>query len=378
MFPFKQCYKTIYVIYKQAYQYRFFFRANQKKITVSTSNMSNQDSMIIYQTEDGNFQAEVRLELDTVWLNQKQMSELFDTSTDNIGLHLKNIYDEGELSERATTEDSSVVRQEGRRKVRRQIKHYNLDAIISVGYRVNSRQGTHFRIWANKVLKEYLLQGYALNDSLLKKQAKQITRLKDTLSLFQEAQQESLNHLEAKGLLSVLTEYTHSFVLLNQYDKGDFPKGGLNKNVTAELNIQEAEHAINSLKEKLIAKKEASDLFGNPKDESLIGILGNIVQSFGGEYLYPSIEEQAAHLLYFIVKNHPFTDGNKRIGAFMFIWFLQRNKHHLKSNGEAKINDTALVAITLLVAQSRPIQKSIMTDLIVNLIKDQSNLYSSF
>ena len=337
-----------------------------------SNNTDNQKQVLIYQAEDGSFQTEIRLESDTIWLNQKQISELFNTSTDNIGLHIKNVYADGELSEEATTEDYSVVRLEGKRKVNRRVKHYNLDAIISVGYRVNSKQGTQFRIWANKVLREYLLQGYALNESRLKQQTKQIVLLKETLALFQEAQQTSLGHDEAKGLLSVLTEYTHSFILLNQYDTDNFPKGGLSENITEEINTKEAMYAINLLKKNLIADKEASSLFGNPKDDSFNAILGNIIQSFDGKYLYPSIEEQAAHLLYFIVKNHPFTDGNKRIGALIFIWFLQRNKHLLKRNGEAKINDNALVAITLLVAQSQPNQKKVMIDLIINLIKEES------
>lgn len=330
----------------------------------------NQKQALIYQAEDGSFQIEVRFESETIWLTQRQMAELFGTSTDNIGLHLKNIYAEGELSEEATAEDYSLVRLEGKRKVNRTVRHYNLDAIISVGYRVNSKQGTQFRVWASKVLKEYLVQGYALNESQLHQHKEQINRLKETVALFQKVPLEALGYSEASGLLSVLTQYTHSFVLLNQYDTGNFPKGGLNEQVIDVIKPQEAVEAIGRLRETLIEQKEASVLFGSSKDERFIGILSSIAQSFGGEYLYPSIEEQAAHLLYFIVKNHPFIDGNKRIGAFMFIWFLQRNKHNLKKNGEPKINDNTLVAITLLVAQSEPDQKEIMVDLIINLIKD--------
>jgi hypothetical protein len=332
-------------------------------------NGNAQKKVLIYQADDGSFQTEVQLQDETVWLNQKQISDLFDTSSDNIGLHLKNIYAEGELSEVATTEDYSVVRIEGTRKVKRLIKHYNLDAIISVGYRVNSRKGTQFRIWANQILKEYLLQGYALNEARLTQQLESIEQLKKGLALIQRAQVESLDQDEAKGLLTVLTEYTHSFILLNQYDTGHFPKGGLSKGLTEEISVEEAMYAVNNLKEKLITQKEATALFGKSKDDSFAGILGNIVQSFNGEYLYPSIEEQAAHLLYFIIKNHPFVDGNKRIGALIFIWFLQKNKHHLKDNGEAKINDNALVALALLVAQSQSDQKDIMIELIINLIK---------
>ncbi len=332
-------------------------------------NGNAQKKVLIYQADDGSFQTEVQLQDETVWLNQRQISDLFDTSSDNIGLHLKNIYAEGELSEVATTEDYSVVRIEGTRKVKRLIKHYNLDAIISVGYRVNSRKGTQFRIWANQILKEYLLQGYALNEARLTQQLESIDHLKKGLALIQRAQVESLDQDEAKGLLTVLTEYTHSFILLNQYDTGHFPKGGLSKALTEEISVEEAMYAVNNLKEKLITQKEATAFFGKSKDDSFAGILGNIVQSFNGEYLYPSIEEQAAHLLYFIIKNHPFVDGNKRIGALIFIWFLQKNKHHLKDNGEAKINDNALVALALLVAQSQSDQKDIMIELIINLIK---------
>lgn len=339
-------------------------------MSTNTASM-NQKQALIYQTEDGSFQTEVRLESETIWLTQRQMAELFGTSTDNIGLHLKNIYAEKELSEKATAEDYSVVRLEGKRKVNRTVKHYNLDAIISAGYRVNSKQGTQFRIWANKVLKEYLVQGYALNESRLMQQKEQIDKLKATVMLFQKAQLETLGYTEASGLLSVLTEYTHSFALLNQYDTGNFPKGGLNEQVIDVITPEEALEAIGRLRETLMEQKEATVLFGSPKDDSFNGILSSIVQSFDGQYLYPSIEGQAAHLLYFIVKNHPFIDGNKRIGAFMFIWFLQRNKHHLKRNGEPKINDNALVAITLLVAQSTPSQKEIMVNLIINLIKDE-------
>ena len=334
------------------------------------NNNEIQQQKLIYQADDGSFQTEIRLNSDTIWLSQKQMSELFKTTTDNIGLHLKNVYFEGELKESATTEDFSVVRSEGLRKVKRQVKHYNLDAVISVGYRVNSKQGTQFRIWASKVLKDYMMQGYALNERRLTQQTEHIGKLKQTLALFHRAQQKDLNLEEASGLLSVLTEYSNSFVLLNQYDTGNFPKNGLNCNLTKEINEEEALKAINRLKENLMARNEATPLFGHAKDDSFAGILGAIVQSFDSHYLYPSIEEQAAHLLYFVVKNHPFIDGNKRIGAFMFIWFLQRNNHHLKKNGDAKINDNALVAITLLVAQNSPEHKDIMITLIINLIKE--------
>lgn len=251
-------------------------------------------------------------------------------------------------------------------------KLYSLDAIIAVGYKVNSKQATHFRIWATHVLKEYLQKGYALDHQRLLKQTQKIKELEKTLTLFQQAQSNTLSQSEASGLLSVLTDYTHAFVLLNQYDTGNFPEGGLNTNITCEIDYAVATKAIYDLKRNLISQQQATELFGRPKDDSFQGILGNIVQSFDRRYLYPSIEEQVSQVLYLIIKNHPFSDGNKRIGAFMFLWFLQLNKHHLKHSGEVKINDNALVAIALLIAQSDPSQKDIMIKLIINLIRDSN------
>ncbi|MCE0723183.1 RhuM family protein [Legionella resiliens] len=327
--------------------------------------MSN--PILIYQTENGAPRTEVVLQNESVWLTQNQLSELFGTQRPAITKHLKNIFDNHELDESSVCSILERTAEDGKRY---KTKFYNLDAIIAVGYRVNSKQATQFRIWATNVLKEYLIQGYTLDRNRLQKQTQQIKKLEKTLRLFQQVQTESLKESEASGLLSVLTNYTHSFVLLNQYDTGNFPKGELNTHVTYVIEYQIAIKAIENLKKKLIVEQQATELFGRPKDNSFEGILGNIIQSFGGEYLYPSIEEQAAHLLYFIIKNHPFSDGNKRIGAFMFIWFLQLNHHHLKHNGDVKINDNALVAIALLVAQSDPSQKDIMIQLIINLIRD--------
>ncbi len=326
--------------------------------------------ILLFQAEDGSIQIEVPLEEETVWLSQKQMAELFKKDVRTINEHIQNIFFENELVSDSTIRKFRIVQQEGKRKVSRDVEHYNLDVIISVGYRVKSLQGTQFRIWANKILKEYLVKGYALNQNKLKRQTKQIKELEKTVALFQKALSTDLSQTEASGLLSVLTNYNQSFILLNQYDTGNFPEGPLNTNITCEINYPTAMKAIHDLKKNLISEQQATELFGQPKDNSFEGILGNIVQSFDGEYLYPSIEEQAAHLLYFIIKNHPFSDGNKRIGAFMFVWFLQLNQHHLKRNGDVKINDNALVAIALLVAQSDPAQKDIMIQLIINLIRE--------
>ncbi|MBH3433322.1 MULTISPECIES: virulence protein RhuM/Fic/DOC family protein [Pseudomonas] len=329
-----------------------------------------QSPIAIYQADDGGQTTEVRLEGESAWLTQRQMAELFATTPENVLMHLRNIYREGELQEEATTKDFLVVREEGRRKVQRRLKHYHLDAIISVGYRVNSRQGTRFRIWANQVLKDYLVQGYALNEQRLKAQQARVRELERTLTLFQQNLIDQASLPEARGLVSVIAGYARTFVLLNQFDSERLPAEGFDESIRYAIEPADAQAAITALKTDLLAKGEASELFGRPKDDSFLGILGNVTQSFAGQFLYPSIEEQAAHLLYFIIKNHPFTDGNKRIGAFLFIWFLQRNQHHLKHDGELKINDNALAAIALLVAQSDPRQKELMIHLIMNLIRN--------
>lgn len=320
--------------------------------------------IVIFQSPDGQAQLDVRMDNQTVWLSQKQMAELFDKDSDTIGLHLKNVFAEGELDESATTELFSVVQQEGNRQVNRNIKFYNLDAILSVGYRVNSKRGTQFRQWATARLKDYLVQGYALNQKRLDELGKMVQLIE------QSGSSEHLQVGEARGLLEILSGYTRSFVLLNQYDSHNLPAEAFDPNITYEITYPEAKAAIAQLKERLIALKEATELFGNEKDNSFSGILGNIVQTFGGQYLYPSIEEQAAHLLYFVIKNHPFSDGNKRIGAFLFVWFLEKNKHSLKASGELKINDNALTALALLVAQSAPAEKELMIRLICNLINE--------
>ena len=325
--------------------------------------------IVIYQAADGSIATEVRLEGETVWLSQKQMAELFDKDVRTINEHVINTYEEGELRQEATIRNFRIVRQEGQRQVERDIEHYNLDVIISVGYRVKSKQGTQFRIWANRVLKDYLVQGYALNTQRLQAQQEHIKQLERTLTLFQQNLIEQASLPEARGLVSVIAGYARTFVLLNQFDSERLPLGDFATEIRYEIQPAEAKAGITALKTDLMARGEASELFGNQKDDSFAGILGNIVQSFGGEFLYPSIEEQAAHLLYFVIKNHPFSDGNKRIGAFLFIWFLQRNQHHLKTDGELKINDNALAAIALLVAQSAPAQKQLMIHLIMNLIR---------
>lgn len=318
--------------------------------------------IIIFQNAENQTEVQVRFDGQTFWLSQYQMADLFQTDRTSILKHLQNIYTTEELSEVATCAKFAQVRQEGKRTVRRDVLHYNLDAILSVGYRVNSKRGTQFRQWATQRLKDFLVQGYAINQKRLDELGKMVQLIT------QSGSTDNLQLSEAKGLLEILGGYTRSFILLNQYDSQSLPTQAFNPNITYEIQYEEAKTAISELKQQLIAKKEATELFGKEKDDSFSGILGNIVQTFGGEYLYPSIEEQAAHLLYFVIKNHPFNDGNKRIGAFLFVWFLEKNKHRFKESGELKINDNALTAIALLVAQSDPNEKGLMVKLICNLI----------
>lgn len=323
------------------------------------------NEIIIYKTTDNETEIEVKFDNDTVWLEQGQIVELFQSSKANISEHIKHIFSEEELSPVATVRKFRTVQTEGKRQVSRELDHYNLDLIISIGYRVNSKRGTQFRQWATQRLKDYLVKGYAINQ-------KRLDQLQQTIELIQKGgKTEDLSLSEAKGLLDIIGNYTQSFVLLNKYDSHTLQTEKLNEHITYEIKYEEAVSAVEQLKKTLIAKKEATALFGNQKDAGFKGLLGNIVQSFGGEYLYKSIEEQAAHLLYFVIKNHPFSDGNKRIGAFMFVWFLEKNKHRFKKNGEVKINDNGLVALALLVAQSNPDDKELMIQLIINLINSR-------
>lgn len=315
----------------------------------------------LYKTPEGETQIEVKFEKNTVWLSLNQISELFGRDKSVISKHLKSIYKETELDYNSTVAKIATVQKEGKRAISREIEYYNLDAIISVGYRVNSKQGTQFRIWASNRLKEYLIQGYSINQ-------KRLNELNQLIQIIANTEDNANEISEAKGLLNVLSKYTKSFILLNQFDSNTIELNNLDDNITFEIDYHDAYNAIVELKNQLIQQKEATALFGNQKDQSFQGILKSVTQTFDGIYLYPTIEEQAANLLYFIIKNHPFSDGNKRIGAFIFVWFLNKNKHLFKNNGENKINENALIALALLVAQSNPVEKELMIKLICNLI----------
>ena len=319
----------------------------------------------IYKTDEGKTSIEVKLEKETVWLSQKQMAELFEKDSDTIGLHLKNIYKSGELDEISTTEKYSVVRQEGNRKVKRQIKFYNLDAIISVGYRVNSKRGIQFRKWASQILKDYLIKGYAINQQRLEKQAEQLKELKETIKILGDAlESKELSNDESKGLLKIISDYSYALEILDQYDYQTLKIENTTKNEIYRLTYEEAIKQIRLVKQTF----GNSELFGHEKDNSFRSSLSTIYQTFGGVDLYPSIEEKAANLLYFIVKNHSFSDGNKRIAAFLFLYFLEKNGLLFTKMGNKRIADNALVALTLMIAVSKPEEKDTMIKVIVNLI----------
>ncbi len=322
--------------------------------------MDTKNKIIIYTSPDNETEIQVSFEKDTAWLSLSQIVDLFDSSKANISEHLSHIFSEWELDESSTVRKFRIVQKEGKREVTREIDHYNLDAIISVGYRVNSKRGTAFRIWATTRLKEYLTAGYAINQ-------KRLDELQKTIQIISEKSKWDLSLIEARGFLEIISNYTESFILLNQYDAGSLETHG-DTNITYIVEYDEAHTVIDELRKKLIEKWEATSLFGNEKDESFIGILSSIIATFDSSYLYPTIEEQAAHLLYFIIKDHPFSDGNKRIGAFLFVWFLEKNRHRFKKNGEVKINESGLVSLALLIAQSNPKEKDMMIKLVVNLI----------
>ena len=272
----------------------------------------------IYQTKDKQTQVEVSFEEDTVWLTQQHMAKLFDQTKQNISLHINNCFKEKELDKKAVVKESLTTARDGKAY---KTQNYNLDVIISVGYRVKSKRGTQFRQWATQRLKDHLVKGYTLNEKRLQQVVQNMHQLEQAVKLIQQSGNSGeLSVTETKGLLEIITNYTQSFILLNQFDSNSLPDKKLNEKITYEIEYSEAIKAITELKKQLIKRKEASALFGNERDGAFASTLISVVQTFGGEYLYKSIEEQAAHLLYFIIKNHPFTDGNKRIGAFLFVW----------------------------------------------------------
>ncbi|HNA22777.1 MAG TPA: virulence protein RhuM/Fic/DOC family protein, partial [Agitococcus sp.] len=319
--------------------------------------------LLIYEYAEGGIS--VILDGDSVWLSLSQIAELFNVQKPAISKHLKNIFNSGELERDVTISKMEMVQQEGTRQVSRLIEVFNLDAIISIGYRVNSTQATRFRQWATRLLKQHLTQGYTLNQQRLQENSH---ALEAALRLVKRtAESQALTLETGRGLVDIITRYTHTFLWLQRYDEGLLSEPtGIIGGQLAPLDV--ARHAISVLKSNLIAKDEASPLFGIERDEGLAAIWGNLEQSIFGEPAYPSIEAKAAHLLYFIIKNHPLTDGNKRTAAFLFVDFLHRNQRLFDENGSPIINDIGLAALALLVAESRPDDKDILIKLIMTML----------
>ncbi|MHB1758423.1 MAG: RhuM family protein [Leptospirillum sp.] len=309
----------------------------------------------------------VTVEQDNVWLSQRQMGELFETSPENVLMHLQNIYRENELGEEATAKNFLVVQTEGSRQVRRQVKHYNLDAIISVGYRVNSKKGVQFRQWSTGVLKQHLLQGYTLNQKRFEDNARELE--KALLLIRKTAESPALSTESGKGLLDVVTRYTRTFLWLERYDEGLLSEpSGQEGGVLP--TPEEARQSIALLKGELIKRGEAGNLFGQERGDGFLSILGNLEQSVFGQPAYPTVEARAAHLLYFVIKNHPFSDGNKRSAALLFLDFLNRNGRLIKEDGTPVVNDVGLAALALLVAESDPKDKDVLIHLIMNMLAE--------
>jgi len=329
--------------------------------------MENNSSIAIYTAPDGQIRLDVKLEKETVWLTQSQMSLLFDTDRTSILRHINNIYKSQELDEISTCAKIAQVRNEGKRVVTRNIPYYNLDMIISVGYRVNSKNATAFRRWATTILKDYLIKGYAINQQM---KLERYNELKDVVRVMSRAigLQEKVTDSEYGGLFNVITDYVYALDTLDRYDYQELSIEKTTKDEPFRATYDNAMAAINALKEKF----GGSALFANEKDDSFKSSIGQIYQTFGGEELYPSVEEKAAMLLYLVVKNHSFSDGNKRIAAMLFLWFMEKNGILYSADGSKRIADNSLVALTLMIAESKTEEKDIMVKVVVNLINQEN------
>ena len=323
------------------------------------------DKIIIYQSEDGKTQLDVTLEHETVWLTQKQIAELFGTKRPAITKHLKNIYASEELTEESTCSILEHMGNDGRQSYN--TKYYNLDAILSVGYRVNSKNATRFRQWANSVLKQYLVKGYAINENIRKHQIAELRQLIQVLGRAIQ-QQPAKTTDESNALFDVVVDYTYALDTLDNYDYQRLHIAKTTKEEHFHATYENAMHEIDMLRQKF----GGSVLFGNEKDESFKSSIGQIYQTFDGTELYPSVEEKAAMLLYLVTKNHSFSDGNKRIAATLFLWFMNNNAILYRPDGTKRIADNTLVALTLMIAESKTEEKDIMVKVVVNLI-NQAN-----
>ena len=317
--------------------------------------------IVIYQSEDGNTRINVNLQGETVWLSANQMAILFDRDEKTIRKHINNVFSEGELPKKINTQKMRVD------DVKQAVAFYTLDVIISVGYRVKSKRGTQFRIWANKILKEYLIKGFAINDKITQRKYEELSQLVHILGRTISSQPE-LSNKENLDLINVVTDYTYALDTLDRYD---YQKLKIEKTTSENKFIATYDNAILTI-QNLKEKFGGSWLFGNEKDDSFKSSIGQIYQTFDGVDLYPSVEEKAAMLLYLVTKNHSFSDGNKRIAATLFLWYMQNNGILYNSDGSKRISNGTLVAITLMIAESRPEEKDVMVKVVVNLINKEN------
>ncbi len=321
----------------------------------------------LFEAPDGQIRLDVRLERETVWLSLNQMADLFGRDKSVISRHLRNIFAAGELDRAAVVAKNATTAADGKTY---QVEYFDLDAILSVGYRVNSKRGTQFRIWATRTLRDHLVQGYTLNERRLRE--KGLTEMEQAVRLLARTlSSHELVNDQGRAVLDVVTRYARSWRLLLQYDENRLPEAPTHPTQpVASLPPDESRRAIAGLKQALTEKGEATALFGQERGSALDGILGSIEQTFGGEALYPSVESRAAHLLYFIIKDHPFSDGNKRIGSFLFLLYLDRNGLLTKPDGSPSFADNALVAVALLVAESDPAHKELLIRLVLSLLQE--------
>lgn len=324
-------------------------------------NLNNQ--IVLYQSEDGMTQLDVKLEGETVWLNRQQMAELFGRDVKTIGKHINNALKEELNDGISTVAKFATVQKEGSRLVNREVEYYNLDMIISVGYRVKSRRGVEFRRWANDILKQFLINGYAVNERIRQRQIAELRQLVLVVGRTIEQQPVATTD-ESHALFDVVVDYTYALDTLDNYDYQRLYISKTTRNELFHATYDNAMQEIEMLREKFCA----STLFGNEKDESFKSSIGQIYQTFDGEELYPSVEEKAAMLLYLVIKNHSFSDGNKRIAATLFLWFMNNNGILYREDGSKRIADNTLVALTLMIAESRTEEKDIMVKVVVNLI----------
>ena len=327
--------------------------------------MNERDQVIIYQTEDGQTQVDVRMENDTVWLTQAQMAELFQKDRTVIGRHIRNVYKEGELEEESTCAKIAHMGNEGLQRYETVL--YNLDVIISVGYRVKSQRGVKFRQWANRILKQYLVKGYAVNDRLRRDQLGELRQLVQVVGRTLQSQDITAT-TDGQALFDVVVDYSYALDTLDNYD---YERLAIERTTQKEPFRATDENAMAEIR-RLHEKFGGSQWFGNEKDDSFKSSIGQIYQTFGGEELYPSVEEKASMLLYLVTKNHSFSDGNKRIAATLFLWFLNNNGILYRPDGTKRLADNTLVALTLMIAESRTEEKDVMVKVVVNLINQRN------